>query len=245
LTLDASGTLTETGTGVIDAAGLTGSSVGGATLTGANDITDLDAFTNATSGNFDLTNAATLTVAGNVGSTAEVILTTTGAAHNLALEKTLTAATFADLVSAGTIAESGAGLIDANLLEGSTVGTASFGGANDLARTGTFSTGGGAFSLVDDAALTIASSINTGAGTLYITTGTGDALAVDSVLETTGTMTLVSGANVTESTSTGTVKADTLNVTAQTGIDLGSTLNDITTVGTDHTTSGPNTIDKS
>ncbi len=55
-------------------------------------------------------------------------------------------------------------------------------------------------------------------------------------------MNLVAGAAITESTSVGAIDAHLLNVTAKTGITLTSTHNHIATLGTDHTTSGPNHV---
>jgi len=47
---------------------------------------------------------------------------------------------------------------------------------------------------------------------------------------------------VNESATTGAVRVGTLNVNANSGITLTSPSNEITTVGVDHTNSGPNHI---
>lgn len=51
------------------------------------------------------------------------------------------------------------------------------------------------------------------------------------------------GGEITEENGTS-INANLLNVTANTGIELTSDNNDITTIGTDHTNSGPNEIDQ-
>ena len=89
----------------------------------------------------------------------------------------------------------------------------------------------------------VAGAVNGGTGTIALTT-TGantDNLTINAKVSTTGTggvVTLVSAGNVGESTSTGAVVTQKLNVTAATGISLASTLNIIATIGTKSTQSG-------
>ena len=77
--LIAGGPLLESGS--ISAAALNGSSVGGATLTNANQLTDLGIFTNTGAGGFALTNAAPLTVNGTVTTGGGGITLNTGASQ--------------------------------------------------------------------------------------------------------------------------------------------------------------------
>lgn len=85
--------------------------------------------------------------------------------------------------------------------------------------------------------------VNAGTNKLaLVTTGANHGLTLDAGL-TGGTVDLASNGDVIQS-SAGAVIASLLNVSANTGITLTSSLNDITTVGTDHTNTGSNTIDK-
>jgi hypothetical protein len=101
--LDSAGTLTESGSGSISAGSLAGSSVGGVTLTDANQIVTLDAFTNTGSGGFALTDGRSLTVGGavNPGSGTLALTTTSG---NLAIDAALNASTMV-LSSTGMVTQ--------------------------------------------------------------------------------------------------------------------------------------------
>ncbi len=169
VTLTGKGTLVES-TGLIEAATLTGSTVGGATLNGANEIADLDAFTNAGAGGLALTNGSTLTVlsALNAG-TGNLALTTTGAGSNIAIDKTITAGGTATLASAGTISEGSGDFITASELAGTAAGTTALNGPNMIASLGAFANTGGAFALVDDKSLTIVGTLNAGENAVALT----------------------------------------------------------------------------
>jgi hypothetical protein len=244
--LVSAGTISESGAGLITAsAHLAGSSVGGATLNAANLIGGFDALTNTGGGNVSLTDAQSLYIgAGGVNAgSGTLTLTTTGAGHNLSVTNALTGG-IVDLVSAGTIKESGAGLITASAhLAGSSVGGATLTDANLIGGFDAFTnTGGGNVSLTDAQSLYIgAGGVNAGSGTLTLTTtGAGHNLSVANTL-TGGTISLTSAGNVTEGSS-GAVIANLLNVTADSGISLTASANDITTIGTNHTNSGPDVI---
>ena len=243
LLLTAKGNVTESSAGDLDAKTLTGSSVGGAVLTSAkNTLTDLGAFTAGST--FELTDDASLTVDGAVSSTsaANTHLTTSGTGHAIAVDAKVTA-NAVYLVSAGAITESSAGDLDAKTLTGSSDGNAVLTSAkNTLTDLGAFTTGGNnAFELTDDHALTTDGTVTAGTAALDLTTtGTGNNLAIDSAV-TGGTVSFVTTGEATES-STADITAAKLNVTANTGIELTSTNNHITAVGTRHTNSGPNKI---
>jgi hypothetical protein len=86
---------------------------------------------------------------------------------------------------------------------------------------------------------TIDSDLNFGTGTFVIDGGNID---VDGAVQA-KTLMLVSTGAVSESAA-GALDVNKIDVTAQTGIDLDSDLNDITKIGTDTTASGPNMINK-
>jgi hypothetical protein len=243
--LASASTLSSNSAGVITATTLTGSSVGVAALNAANLITDLGAFT--TGGNFalSLTDAHDLTVDGAVTSGAgSLTLATTGSGHDILVDDTLHGG-MVKLASAAKITSNSSGKIMATTLTGSSVGTVTLNAANVITDLGAFTTGNGAFALTDARTLTTTGTLNAGTGAIALTTtGNGHNVAVDSHLTTSGSagvVTLTSAGNATE-TSAGGIITHKLNVKAKTGITLTSSANNITTLGTHTTTSGPNTI---
>ena len=250
VTLTSADTIGQSG-GIITALNLTGSSVGGTTLNKANLITNLGTFDNTTSGDFALTDAATLNVTGAlddaVSDTGNVTLKTTGSGHNIALgaNVTTTGAQQVTLTSAGTISQSG-GIITTGTLTGSSVGNTTLNKANLVTDLGAFTTSGGTFALTNAQPLTVTGTVDTDA-----TPGTTNtATAGDLTLTTTGASdNLVLNADLIGHTVTLT-SADTIGqsggiITALTltGSSVGGTTlnkaNVITNLGTfDNTTSG-------
>ncbi len=226
--------------GQITATTLTGSSHGTVTLSAANAIADLGAFTTANNA-FHLTDAHGLTLTGVVDTgTGNLALTTTGSGHNLVIDQALTGHTVT-LTSAAQILSNSGGKITATTLTGSSHGTVTLSAANAIADLGAFTTANNAFHLTDAHGLTLTGAVDTGTANLALTTtGSRHNLVIDQVL-TGHTVTLISAAKVNETTA-GAIVADKLNVSAQTGITLTSPSNDITTLGTDTTTSGPNRV---
>ena len=239
--VDAS-TIGQDSSGIITATTLEGSSLGATTLTAANRISDLGAFT---AGGLSLTDAASLTIDGTVnGGSHSITLKTTGTGHNLTLDGALDdAGHTVTLTSARSITGNSAGIVTASTLTGSSSGTTTLTDANAITHLGAFSTANHSFALSDARALTVDGAVDAGTGDLALTTtGAGNNLAINAHV-TGHTINLTSGGKVTES-SAGAVLAHLLNVSANTGITLTSTSNDITSVGTDHTNSGSNTIDQ-
>ena len=147
-----------------------------------------------------------------------------------------------DLNVAGQIGSNNAGKITTGSLSGASSGAVDLEAKNQVGTLGSFSTGGGAFTFSDNTALTVAGPINTGASDISLTTtGTGNDMTITGSVQTSGTLTLVTSGAANE-TNTGAIIANTLNVTAQTGISLTSPLNMISHVGKDKTKSGPNNI---
>jgi filamentous hemagglutinin family protein len=182
VTLTSAGTITEPAGGLITTAALTGSSVGGASLTQGNLVGTLGPFSNMTSGLLSFTNAQPLTTAGVVSSAGGLTLTTTGAGSNLTVGGGLTASgQTVTLSSAGTITEPAGGSITAATLNGTSVGNASLDQGNLLSDLGPFTTSAsGAFTLTDSQALTVSGPLSTD-GDLRIKVNTGDLTLVGNI----------------------------------------------------------------
>jgi filamentous hemagglutinin family protein len=161
-------TIAESGSGAIDATALAGSSFGGTTLGGANEIADLDAFTNSGAGGIALTNGKTLRVdaAVDAGSGNLTLSTTRG---NIAIDAGITSGGTIDLTPTGLVSQDSAGIIVAGVLTGKSAGAATLAAANQIANLGAFSNIGGDFSLTDDRSLTLAGIVNAGVHTLTLT----------------------------------------------------------------------------
>ena len=78
LVLSAQGTITQNSGTIVQVATLSGSSVGGASLTGANQVTTLGPFSNATSGALTFNNNQDLAISGIVSSAGAVTITAAG-----------------------------------------------------------------------------------------------------------------------------------------------------------------------
>jgi filamentous hemagglutinin family protein len=220
LSLTSTNTITQTA--AIDAASLSGSSIGGTTLNGPNEIGDLGAFTNLSTGGFALTDDETLTVNGAVGSgSGTLALTTVGAGHNILVDQTVTSGSTVDLVASGEIGESGSGLITAPMLTGSSSGGTSLSSANLITDLEAFSnTGTGGLSVTNAKALTVTGAVNSGSGALTLTTtGAGHSITVDDALTATTTVDLASAGTITQSTA-GIVTAVELTGTSAGGTTL-------------------------
>jgi hypothetical protein len=170
--------------GIITTATLTGSSIGGASLTDANLFASLAGFTNTGVGNVSITDARasglTVTSAVEAGAGATVILTTTNGG-SLTLAANLTAAGgTVDLISAGSLTQT-SGIITTGALLGSAVGGVTLPDANQLASLGGFiNTGGGDFAFMDAApsGLTVTSDIVVGVGRAITLTNTAGPLTL-------------------------------------------------------------------
>lgn len=239
--LTSAATITETSTGEIHAAALTGSSSGAVQLNNAgNQLAELEAFTTNGTGDFSITDDANLTVIGAVATGSHAINLTTLSTGAITLDAALNAETVS-LDSADAIIENDTGAVVASELAGFSLSTVDLSSNNNLVGSlGAFSTNNhGDFTLVDGQALDVSGVVNAGSHNISLTTTSGD-IAIDGELEA-GTVDLMSAEQANESSSS-TIVASLLNVTAQTGISLTSSNNNITAIGTDTTVSGPNDI---
>ncbi len=179
-----------------------------------------------------------MTVTGAVTAGSEILVNTDG---GLELNGAVTA-TNVIFNASGEIGSNGAGVITASTLTGSASGAVQLAAKNQVATLDGFTTNNGLFTFSDNGPLTIAGPLNTGSGDISLTTtGTGNTMTITGTVDTSGTLTLVTSGAANE-TATGAIIANTLNVTAQTGISLTSTHNMISHVGKDKTKSGPNNI---
>jgi len=192
---------------------------------------------------FSLKDARSLTVTGPVNTgTGDLTLTTKGSHDSITLNGTVSGGTVT-LASAAGISGNASGIVNAKTLTGSSYGTVALTAANAVVNLGSFNTNAHNFTLNNSKGLTVSGTVNAGTGSISLTTtgSSGHNLLVNGTLETSGTssaVTLVSAGNIGESTSTGAVITQLLNVTAKTGISLASPLNDIATIGTQHTDTG-------
>ncbi len=163
------GNIDQTG-GSIGAVTLTGGAATSATMTQTgNLIGTLAAF--STAAGFALTDNESLTVAGpvkDIGATSTLSLTTK--AGDLILAGTVSAANVLDIVSAGTIGQSG-GTIGAGTLNGSALASASFVSGNSIVSLGTFNAPNG-FTLTDATGLSITGPVTSNSGSVVVNTGT-------------------------------------------------------------------------
>jgi hypothetical protein len=168
----------DSGVGSITAAKLEGSSVGGATLTGANAVGNLGDFTNTSSGGVSLTDAHALTVSGTLTNQvlANTTLTTTGAGSDLTITGTINAnANYVLTTTSSGLIDEHLGTMTAGALEGSSVGGATLTGNNHFASLyGFINSGAGGISLTDAQALAVSyNPVNSGSGDLTLTTTSG------------------------------------------------------------------------
>ena len=174
LILTSAGAITQAAGGAITVGTLSGSSVGGASLTAANLFDTLDGFTNTGVGAVSITDAQatglTVNAAVDAGSgNTLTLMTTSGGSLTLSASVSAAAGTV-DLISAGALSQT-AGIITTRTLTGSTGGDTTLTGANVVATLSAFSSSG-ALSFSDKADLTTAGVVQAGGGALtLVTTG--------------------------------------------------------------------------
>ena len=231
---------------------LTGSSDGNTQLEGSfQNLAGFDAAGNS----LLVADDSSLNVTGTVSASTMILeesgifCTSACTATNLTIDGKLKASQIT-LGANGRIGESRTSRIDAN----KKLTVESSGAAIDLTSThnkvaelsqGTLAhSGNHAIQFTDDRALKALGDIGMGTGRVVLkTVGKGNDLRIGfhSTIGDGGVVTLVTSGEATEDAS-GEIDASTLNVTANTGIELTSTRNDILAIGTDQTDSGPNDI---
>ena len=221
LALTDTSTIAEGSGGAIDTASFSGSSSGGATLTGANAITAITGYTD-TAGAISLDDTSALNITGVINNGT----------------KTLTL-----IDTGGAISEGSAGVIDTGTFTGSSNGGAALTGANKFGTLGAYSDAGAnaSVALPEGQALGVNGPVTVANGAISRTTAAGSLTVAGAV--TAKTLTIVTPVKALE-TAAGAITVTTINVTAGTGITLTSPLNAIVNIGVDTTTSGSNTITK-
>ena len=222
VTLNSAGIITEQSRGTITTAGtLSGSSVGGASMTQPNQVGTFGSFDNTTGGLLAFTDAQPLATAGMVSSAGGVTLTTTGAGSNLTLGGNLTASGQTVMLnSAGTISEQSGGTITAGTLNGSSVGGASLTQANLVGTFGPFNNAAsGLLSFTNAKSLTTGALSSAGDATLT-TIGAGSNLTLGGNLAAPGqSVTLSSAGTITQN-----APITAQNLVARTQSDAGAAL---------------------
>ena len=242
--------------GTINAPSLTGNAASGLYLAGANQIGALAGFTTATAG-VTVIDARPLAVTGpiNAGAASVDLGTTVG---GLSVNAPVTGGTYVYLwgqngvaiggaVNAGgavylnsqtgDLTETAGGSLTGSSLVVSTNANTILNGPNSFgALAGVY--GFGAVTINDLAPLTVTGEVDSVTGAVTLTSAGN--LTLSAPVTSPTAVTLTSGGAATE-TAGGQVKTNTINVTAQTGINLGGA-NTIAHVGVQITTSGPNQI---
>ena len=144
----------------------------------------------STAGTISLGSAGTITLASSIYGINGVTLNSTG---SLVVDKKISSASgTVTLTSGGTITETGAGVIDAQILTGSSVGGTTLNGANLFGTLDAFANAGaGGFTLNDNEALSLDDAISAGTGNLSLTTS--GYLNGESPFTAGGTLTLTAG----------------------------------------------------
>ena len=252
------GAISEGASGVAWAVGLTTLSGGTTTLNGANHVSQL---LGATANGFSLNDTVRLEVDGTVNAGAGNLAfsgTTTGGFYFNAAMTAGGTGSFStpggiffnnSLVLGGAmsvnttvygVTEGAGGAITATSLSGNAAGGAYLAGANQIGILAGFTTGGN-FTLVDNHALQVTGAV-TAAGVITLTDTANADLTIGAAISSPSKVTLTTGGSVTE-VSGGKVSADTINVKADSGINLGGA-NTIAHVGVDITNTGPNVINR-
>lgn len=176
---------------------------------------------------------------------AQVDLETVGAGDDLLLVEAVQIGGLLTLKSAGTLKEGASGTITAAALTGGAVGGTTLSGANNIGALQDFrNSGAGDLTIVNGISLNIVGGVSETKprGAISLTLASGN-LAIGQTASLSGGSISLQTAGMAVEASSGQIDTSLLNVTAGTGIDLVGQ-NDIATIGTRNTDSGPNTINQ-
>jgi filamentous hemagglutinin family protein len=242
VTLTSAGAINQTA-GVITAAILTGSSVGGATLTQGNAVGALGPFSDTGTGNtpgLSLTDGQALQTAGLVSSTGPLALTTTTGCLTLGGDVTASGQTVT-LTSAGAISQTG-GLITAATLTGSSVDGTTLTQGNAVSTLGPFSDTGTdnttGLSFTDGQTLQTSGLVSS-TGPLALTTTTGGLTLGGDVTAVGETVTLTSAGAISQTAgliTAGTLTGGSVDGATLTLVNAVGALGPFTDTGTGNTT---------
>ena len=176
-----------------------------------------------TSGLIGLSSGGTTTLGAGLTGTAGITINSGG---NLNVDKKLTSTKGTVTLNVnGTIWESGAGLIDAEMLAGSSSGGTTLNGANQIAAIDGFKNkGAGGFTLNDDEALDVDGALSVGTGNLALTATS--SISITQLVTTGGTITL-RGSNITLDgpiSATGNITVDGDAIVIDQGVTSGGTV---------------------
>jgi hypothetical protein len=167
-------------------------------------------------------------------------ITATGSKFVLNRSLDLTGGALFKLVAAGQVSQT-AGTITTSILQGSSVGGASFTDAgNQIAQLTGWSDASGGLALTDAESLKQTGTLDDAGHTASLTLSSGS-LAIDGTIKA-ATLTLDAATGELTESSIGAIQVGTINATADTGILLTSSHNAIATIGANHTNSGPDQI---
>ena len=175
LTLNSTGTITESGVGFVETGNrFSGSSVGGATLTGNNLVANFHGFTNTGSGDISFTNTAVNATVGGITTPGNLTL----AAPGILIDGDLTAGSgnTVTLTSTGGISEGSGAIITAGTLTGSSTGATALDDANLIGTLASFTTGGD-FAFTDARSFVTSGTIQS-SNDLTLTASAGDDLTI-------------------------------------------------------------------
>jgi filamentous hemagglutinin family protein len=214
--------------GSIDASALTGIARRGVSLTGANSIATLEAF--SAGGNFAFADGVALTVDGAVTATGvnDLVLETTGAGSDIAIDAAIATAKV-KLVSAGAINEGSEGSVAADKLSGSSVGASTLTNSGNAIQALDGFNSGEAFALTDATFLDVSGALSApGTAIDLTTTGADNEIEVTAHIDA-DTVDLVAGGFIEEGAG-GRIDATALMGSADGAVSL-TNANQITDLG--------------
>ena len=222
LALIAGGTVTQSGSGVISLAKgtLSGTSVGGATLTLANSVVRFGPWSNTGSGNLSFTNGVTAT-SGTISDTAgNITLTCTNVGNCLNLNNNVTATGNTVTLNASGVINQIAGAISAATLTTSSAGGTTLNDANTVGTFNATNTTSGDISLTNTAGTLLVSGVSQSGGGGVTIANTGNVVLTGNITDAAGIVTLTASGAIDDAGATQVITAGTLTGSSGTGVVL-------------------------